>query len=354
VSRSYSVRVRMELLVDGVVIDEDTAKLLLLIDRFGSILRASKSLGIAYSRAWERISRIERALGAKIVEAKRGGRGGGGARLTPLGKEIVDRFLEEYRRLFGRGLLEEGATAPRLLEQRPIYAGSHDIAMEKLLGIVRSAGFDVEIHWIGSVRGLASLMLDEAWVAGIHILDEESGQYNEPLISRLGVATRIALFRGYDRLQGFALRRPMTLNEVAEKLLHGELKLVNRCWGSGTRILLDSFLRRECARLGIDPREIPRRVRGYLDEVSTHIEVAQRIASGEADVGLTIEWAARAYGLHFVPLRWERFDIAIHVEKLETRFVKKLLEVLTSPDFVEELKKLPGYRVPGDMGSRLI
>jgi len=352
-SRSYSVRVRMELLVDGAVIDEDTARLLMLIERYGSILRAARSLGMAYSRAWERISKIERSLGAKIVEAKRGGRGGGGARLTPLGREIVERFLEEYRRLFGHGL-EEGATVPRLFEHRPVYAGSHDIAIEKLLGRMRSAGFEVEIHWIGSVRGLASIMLDEAWIAGVHILDEGSGQYNEPIISRLGVSTRIALFRGYERLQGFAARRPMTLSEIGEGLLRGELRLVNRCWGSGTRILLDHFLKRECSRLGLDPREIPKRVRGYGDEVSTHIEVAQRIASGEADVGLTIEWAARAYGLHFVPLRWERFDIAIHVERLGTDFVKRFLEELKSREFAEELKRLPGYRVPPSMGERVI
>ncbi len=333
-------KLRLSLIVNGVEIDEDSLKLLMLVDSTGSILRASRAMGIAYSRAWERIAKIERALGVKIVEAKRGGRGGGGARLTEIGKQLVSKFIDEYRKTFGR--------TPRISEtmnvgtEVMVYAGSNDPLLEHIFGILRK-DYACEIHWIGSLRGLASIVLGEAWVSGIHLLDEETGLYNEPYVRRFRISDLVILKPLFKRVQGFIVRERMDYRDIVKGLLQGRLKLVNRCWGSGTRVLLDYVLKKEAKQLGIDPNEIPKLVKGYDDEISTHIEVAKKVASGEADVGMGIEWAARAYGLHFVKVKEERFDLVIRKDVLEHSVVKKLLE-LVEIELPKIIPKFPGYK----------
>ncbi len=343
VLKDIQTQIRVEL-VRGldVVVDEDLARLLLLIDRLGSILRASRALGIPYSRAWERIARAERVLGEKLVVVRRGGRGGGGASLTDLGRELVARYLMEYKRVTGRNL-----ELPKLGETEisiAVYAGSHDLALERLVGILRERGTLLEVHWLGSARGIAALMLGEADVVGMHILDPQSGEYNLTYLKSVGLRGRVALVRGYERLQGFVTRRPMELDEIVRGLLRGELTLVNRCFGSGTRILLDYVLETWAKRMGIDPASIPRRVRGYDREAMTHIEVAESVAKGEADVGITIAAAARLHGLSFTPITWERFDFAIPVEKLSTPTIVKFIDALKSDYFLRVLESLEGYR----------
>jgi len=95
----------------------------------------------------------------------------------------------------------------------------------------------------------------------------------------------IILVRGYRRLQGLILREELNVDEVFEKLLRGELRFVNRIRGTGTRRLVDYLLRRYAKKLGIPVEEIPKRVKGYDLEMRTHVEVAQCVAQGLADVG---------------------------------------------------------------------
>ena len=344
------LRIRVEL-VKGVevVVDEDLARLLIMIERLGSILKASRALGIPYSRAWERIARAERALGQRIVIVRRGGRGGGGATLTELGRELLTRYLREYRRVVGTDL--EVPKSVGIEMSVALYAGSHDLALERLVGILRERGILLEVSWTGSLCGVAALMLNEADIVGIHILDTETGTYNTTYLKSVGLGGRVAIVRGYERLQGFVTRKPMDLEHVIKKLFSGELTLINRRFGSGTRILLDYVLRTWAKKLGIDPESIPRRVRGYDDEASTHLEVAERVARGDADVGMVIAAAAKLHGLNFIPIAWERFDFAIPVDKLSSAAVSTFINVLRSSSFIEILKSLEGYRLPKDMGS---
>ncbi|HIP57156.1 MAG TPA: MolR family transcriptional regulator, partial [Ignisphaera aggregans] len=232
-----------------------------------------------------------------------------------------------------------------------LYAGSHDLALERLDGILRERGILLEVSWTGSLCGVAALMLNEADIVGIHILDTETGTYNTTYLKSVGLGGRVAIVRGYERLQGFVTRKPMDLEHVIKKLFSGELTLINRRFGSGTRILLDYVLRTWAKKLGIDPESIPRRVRGYDDEASTHLEVAERVARGDADVGMVIAAAAKLHGLNFIPIAWERFDFAIPVDKLSSAAVSTFINVLRSSSFIEILKSLEGYRLPKDMGS---
>ncbi len=343
-------RATVVLELDGsVVLDERSAKLLLLVDKRGSILAASKALGMPYSRAWEAIARIERLLGARIVESKRGGRGGGGARLTEAGRKLLDIYVEEYWRLLGKPLEapEAGVEAPEL-----VYAGSHDLLLERILGELRRKGYShVEAAWIGSSGGLASLMLGEADVAGVHLYDPATGKYNEPFLDRYWLRDKVVLVRGYDRELGFAHRGG--IQDPLAALLEGKARLINRCLGSGTRVYLDHLIERKAREMSIDPEEAKKRVKGYETEARTHIEVARAIALGEADVGLTTRWAAAQYGLEFTPVTWERFDYAVPLTRLDKASVKAFLEAL-KPENLEKLAaELPGYRVPRDAGSMI-
>ncbi len=331
--------VELKLYYQGeLLVDEIRAKLLMLIDRHGSILAASKILGIPYSRAWECISRIERVVGEKIVEAKRGLRGG--ARLTSVGQAILERYIGEYRRVFGREF--NVSTKPCRLEGDVlVYSGSHDIVVEKILGMLRSMGYRVESYWIGSLKGLASIALGESCIAGIHLLDTDTGVYNKPYVEKTCCGLDIVYVDGYLREQGFIAREKLGYREIIDQLLSGKLRLINRNKGSGTRLLVDYILARESSKRGV--RDYKSVVKGYGEEAYTHIDVARKIASGEADVGVGIRWAAEAYNLYFTPIKWERFDFIILKSCLDKEPVKEFLRILrTSID--EIIHKLRGYK----------
>ena len=274
---SLAPRLEVKLYCGGFAVDEQLVSLLVAVDKYGSILRAAKAVGLAYSRAWEYIARAEHALGVKLVEARRGGRGGGGARLTEAGRELIARFVEAYRSLTGREFQLALAVAGESVELG-IYAGSHDLAVERLLGILRGRGVMFEAHWIGSIRGVASVLLEEADVAGIHIYTGDG--YNLPYLRNTLPRGVAVLVKGYERLLGFVSREQMSLDEIVDGLLRGKLRLANRLKGTGTRLLLDELLAREARRRGIDPAKIPEIVKGYSVETRTHVEVAGMVALG--------------------------------------------------------------------------
>ncbi len=347
------VKANLELLLQLdklTVLDEQRAKLLLLIEKRGSILIASKLLGIPYSSAWEHVLKMERALGFKVVEARKGGKSGGGAKLTAEGRALLEKYLSEYRRAFGKELSVE-AGYEVVEASMLVYAGSNDAALEHLLGIVRELGVIVEAHWIGSVKGLAALLLGEADVVGLHLFDQEVGEYNTPFVERYMLSERAVLVRGYQREQGFITRAEMSCEDVLNGLLESRLRFVNRNFGSGTRLLIDYTIRKAAEDRGIELSEARKRVVGYDVEVSTHLEVARAVARGEADVGIGIRWAAEAYGLRFAPITWEQFDFVIQRDKLGAQAVKEFVKLLRSEDFRRTLEKLPGYRFGEGLGE---
>ena len=344
---------RIILLLGGEdLLDEATASLLYLVDSWGSLLKASRITGIPYSRAWEKIARIERLLEAKVIERRRGGPGGGGARLTSVGRALLDRYLQEYRRLTGepfrplrRGTLQEAEAA--------LVSGSHDFLLSTSLGRLRERGARIEVHWTGSAGGLACIVMGDCDLAGVHILDLETGEYNTRAFESLGLHGSGVLIRGYDRAQGFIARRPMSLEEIATGLLRGVLRLANRKAGSGTRILLDYLLSEWAGKLGVPREEIPVRVRGYGTAYKTHLEVAEAVSRGDADVGLGLQHASKLYGLYYTHVRWEKYDLVVSREFYESGEGRRLVSGI-----LREARRLAGsfegYRVPGDFGELII
>lgn len=342
----------LKLVLDGnVVLDELSAKLLFLINRYGSILSASRALGLSYSSAWDMLTRIENILGKRIVEKHRGAKGG--ARLTSVGLNLLERYISAYKKYFHKEFSVEIPLKPEASQKIYVYAGSHDIVISYLASLLRYKGYIVEVHWIGSLKGLSSIILGESDFSGTHLLDPNTGEYNVSFIKKYGGSTSLALVRGWLRSIGFITRSRISFEEIIEKLLNGSFRLINRNEGSGSRQLLEYILRLEAKKRNTRIDIIRSRIREYNNTAYTHYEVAEQVSTGKADVGIGIEWVARAYNLYFNHIKWENFDIIVRREKIEDKFYKDLIETIKSKEFIENIKSMPGYNVPENIGEVL-
>ena len=336
------------LLKNKVIADKLLIEALRLAGERGSLLAACRALGISYSRIWERIAKAERILGTKLVEAKRGGKGGGGIKLTPIAKKLIEIYREGLEIL--RPCMEIMGKIPSI--ERPIpeltIMGSHDPLLEKLIGIIRSYGVkDIEVHWVGSLGGLASLILEEADIASIHLLDSNTNTYNIEYLKRFMLINKAILVRGYLREIGFALRPKLGLSkidEVIEMMRKGLLRFANRNPGSGTRILFENILRK----YGIDFS----RVRGFETEYRTHFETISAVATGNADLCLAPYYLAKLYNLNFIHVTWEHYDFVIMRSRLKKRAVQLFIETLKSEK--EMINSLPGYKALNNTGEKIV
>ncbi len=168
------------------------------------------------------------------------------------------------------------------------------------------------------------------------MLDEESGEYNLPILRRLFVGQRICVVTLCERQQGLIVPRsnPKAVSSFADLARPG-IRMVNRQAGSGTRALLDYHLHK----LGVSVESIL----GYGDEVSTHLAVAEAVARGSADAGLGVLAAARAFGLGFVPLANERYDLVLTARDRTTPPLNWLLDHVKGAEFRRIAGHLGGY-----------
>ena len=219
-----------------------------------------------------------------------------------------------------------------------MVVGSHDVALDVLADFLRRADPTSRLAsaHVGSLGGLLALRRGEAHMAGVHLLDEDTGEYNISYVRRYLPGTPTALVTLAQRDQGLLVARgnPKHIRGITD-LAGAGVRFVNRQRGAGTRVLLDYELRRA----GLAPQQL----QGYEREVYTHMAVAVTVATGAADCGLGILAAARALGLDFVPVIRERFDLAIPEEHMESRLVRQVLAVLDVPEFRRAVASLGGY-----------
>jgi len=227
---------------------------------------------------------------------------------------------------------------PKAMEKTVLCLGSHDLALDLVDSFWRRLfpGEGLAVGNLGSIGGLLSLARGEAHCAGIHLLDPETGTYNLPYVRRYLPGRSVVLVHLVRRQQGLMVARdnPLGITGVADLARPG-IRFVNRQPGAGTRIFLDWLLGRE----GIDPGSIE----GYGREVYTHLAVGVAVASGTADVGPGILAAAQAFGLDFIPLGDEEFDLAVPAELWEEERMQHLLAVLADPEFRAAVTALGGY-----------
>lgn len=224
------------------------------------------------------------------------------------------------------------------IEQTIVAIGSHDLTLDLLAQYLaeRAGGFRLMSANVGSLGGLIALRRGEAHLAGSHLLDPDTGIYNESYIKRYVADRQLVVVTLVGREQGWIVApgNPKRLRGWAEAA-NPDVQLVNRQRGAGTRLLLDY----ELGQLGIDPTQ----VRGYEREEYTHLAVAAAVASGVADAGLGIRAAARALDLDFVPMAAEQYELVIPVEFYESTLLQPLLELLYDSDFRKAVNALPGY-----------
>ncbi len=169
--------------------------------------------------------------------------------------------------------------------------------------------------------------------AGVHLRDAEGG-YNATAARELPGGAEVV---GFTAWREGLLLRPELAGTITglDGIVKHQLRLVNREPGAEARRLLD----RERERLGLDAAQLP----GYDTRAGGHLQVASAVAAGLADAGVASEPAAQAYGLDFVPLADERFDLVLPGAHLGSREVQGLVKVLTSPWLLAQLASLPGY-----------
>lgn len=228
----------------------------------------------------------------------------------------------------------------RDIERTLVITGSHDPMLDETADMMRRAGrsfFTASTH-VGSMGGIMAVRRGEAHAAGVHLLDESDGSYNISYIKKYIPDGGVRLVECVGRAQGImtAPGNPLGISSVADLAKNG-VRFVNRQKGSGTRILFD-YLLKKCGASSSD-------VYGYEREELTHMSVAVQIASGTADAGMGIYSAAKLYGLDFIHICDETYDLLIPDSAWELPSVKLLLDVLRSDEFRRRAESLGGYTV---------
>ncbi len=207
-----------------------------------------------------------------------------------------------------------------------VVIGSHCVGLDFLLSQLQQRGFHTKLLVVGSTGGLMAAQRQECDIAGIHLLDSKTGQYNRPFL-----ADGLRLVGGYGRRQGLLFRagderfKGQTVGQaVAAALADETCLMVNRNQGSGTRILIDQLLD------GAQPR-------GYAVAARSHNAVAAAVTQGRADWGIAIESVARQSELGVLPLTDEQYDFVIPELRLNRPAVQAFLELLDDGDIRQQL-----------------
>lgn len=226
----------------------------------------------------------------------------------------------------------------RVIAEHTLFLAGCDPAL-RIAGSLAEATVRVRVHWIptGSARALAALRDGLVHVAGTHLHPPEDPEGIQTIRAALGptAAVVVSLARWVEGL----MLRPGARTRSPEDLLRRGVRVVNREPGSGSRMVFDRWL----AGAGVPAN----RVDGYRRELRSHLSVAEAIAAGLADAGPGVLPVARLYGLDFLPLVEQRFDLVIPQDLVDTEPVRVVMDVVTARRFRQELAAIGGYDVTG-------
>ncbi len=239
---------------------------------------------------------------------------------------------------------------PRLVQVQPLR--SRGALEQNILAIGCDPAIGLLSAWLGerhpdsrmawlhapSLSALEFLARGEAHVAGTHLLDEESGEFNVPFVRSLFPRRSMVIVNLARWEEGFVVHsgNPLRIRAV-EDLAQAEVRFINREVGAGARSLLDRLL----GKAGAPPST----VHGYERIAAGHLAVAQAVSMGVADVGIATRAAAVAHALDFVPLTEERSDLVLSEDLSSDPRIQRLVDALESRAFRRELASLGGYQV---------
>jgi putative molybdopterin biosynthesis protein len=228
-----------------------------------------------------------------------------------------------------------------------VAIGSHDLVLDLAASALRAddPGVTLASSNVGSLGGLVALRDGLCHVAGSHLLDPATGGYTLPYIDRILGGREVRVVRLVHREQGLIVApgNPLGLTGIGGLARPG-VRYVNRQRGAGTRVLLDHELRTR----GIGPDAIE----GYAREEPTHLAVAAAVAAGRGDAGLGIMAAARAFGLDFLPVAREPYDLVAAAQEADSPRLAPLWALLQSDRFRAAVADLGGYDTK-EMGRRI-
>ena len=242
--------------------------------------------------------------------------------------------------------LHPGDRAPVILlkeknkiENDLLLIGSHDLSLDLIRNQLRrdNYSFDLKLQTVGSMAGLTSLRRRESDLAGAHLLDPETGEYNISHLKRFFKGQKMVVLNLVHREQGLYLKpgNPKNIKAVSD-LTKEEINYINRQRGAGTRVLFDYLL----AQNNIKPAQIA----GYEKEEFTHIAAAAAVGRGSADAALGIRAAAEVMEVDFLPLAEEKYDLIFREEILDDPRIQNLIELISRKEIKDEIEKLGGYQ----------
>jgi putative molybdopterin biosynthesis protein len=236
-------------------------------------------------------------------------------------------------------IVDAGAVVPvQLLGRRLdpadlVIIGSHCVGLDRLIGELLRRGIRAKALYVGSMGGLGAAKRGECDIAGVHLMDPVTGEYNRHLLN-----DSLALLPGYGRMQGIVFRAGDARfagrnadQAIAAALADPACTMVNRNAGSGTRIIIDRLLGEH-------------RPRGYGVQTKSHNAVAAAVRQGRADWGVAIDTIVGQYGLGFIPLQAEHYDFVVPKARLERPAVRLFRALLDEADMRQRLAAL-GFRV---------
>jgi len=224
------------------------------------------------------------------------------------------------------------------IDRTIVFSGSHDLTLDVLSSILRkeSFGYALSSSHIGSLAGVLAIRKGESHVAGIHLMDEKTGEYNIAYVKQYLSNVPVVLVNLVYRQQGWIVQKGNPKNiQTIDDLNKEGIRYINRQRGAGTRILFDHLLKKA----GINRDEIY----GYSREDFSHLSLAAAVKGDNADVGLGIFSAAKVMGLDFIPVAEERYDLVMTQAFFEGEAGKHLLHVITSAAFKKEVEAMGGY-----------
>jgi molybdate-binding protein len=274
-----------------------------------------------HTPAWVR-HHVQKLEAAGLVEL---------AEIRKTGK-VTEKFYQAKAKAF---LLQE-FVFPKSDKPVFIFSGSHDLAVE-LIAQSLMPHIDLLIYPVGSLDGLVNLRQGLCQISGAHLHDV-SGEYNTPYVRHIFPDRDMALITLAFRTQGLIVApgNPCGVRTIADLAQEG-LRFINRNLGSGTRLWLDTELKR----LGLSEDAID----GYRHTGTTHRETALAVAEGRADAALGLQAAAESFGLEFIPLYDERYDLVFPRDLAGQLDI--FLNYVQSAAFRQQLAGLSGYQSAG-------
>nr|WP_263324104.1 molybdopterin biosynthesis protein [Neobacillus sp. Marseille-Q6967] len=221
-----------------------------------------------------------------------------------------------------------------------MFCGSHDLTIDLLSSQLKANRTDMKIvsAHVGSMAGIMAIRKGEAHVAGIHLLDPATKQYNISYVKKILAGQDVVLYPFLRRKQGWILPKgnPVGIEKVTDVALK-KVNFVNRQKGAGTRILFDMLL----GEAGLTAEDII----GYEREMFSHLAVAAEVNGDSNSAGLGIFPAAKAMGLDFMPVADEEYDLLMTRSFFESEKGRQLMEIIQSPYFKQQVEKIGGYEV---------